>query len=294
MSVDIMAFDDDLTIMAHAVSSTLNIFNEAVVRDGKMVMTYGDDEFLSLSVTQSHECATMCYLRLRTRDMEAEWENVPLGFASTDDCKSILSTIKRAAHVSLKRNSVWYIDRQIKDIVGDRVLMTELTSNKGYLYKVEFTNGFVTYLSIVRDDREYYRPHDLSKLYFIANKNKEAISHAMTADECIVMLANVAMQTDRRVAEFVSVAEQCGGRTMVAESYRTEGVSFDGAKAMFGNGYALKLRIENEEMVVDLFGIAGSQTYILDVRRFKNMTDVYEAVKSFAALPQYVPATANS
>lgn len=294
LNTECMTFEDDLLLIASKVSSALNIFNETIVRDNKLVTIYGDDEFMALFATPHAERQDLCRLRLRTKDMEAEWDNVPLGFSLIDDGRAILSDMKRAAHASLKRNSIWYIDQQIKDVVGDRVLLTEMTSNKGYLYKVEFANGFVTYLSIIKDDKEYYQPHDVAQLYVIAKKNKEAISAPMTADECILMLVNVAMQTDRRIAEFVSVAEQCGGRTIVSDSYRTEYESFDGAKAVFDNGYAIKLRIENEEIIVELFGIFGAQTYILDVRKFRDISDVYRAVKEFASLPKYVPTQANS
>jgi hypothetical protein len=196
--------------------------------------------------------------------------------------------MRKAAHVSLKRNSIWYIDQQLKDVVGDRVVFTELTTNKGYLYKIAFTNGYITYLSITKDDKEYYKPHDMAQLYMLAKKTKEPISDPMTADECILMLVNIAMQTDKRVAEFISLTEQLGGKSLVSYSYRTPEESIDEAKAVFSNGYALKLCI-SDDIVVEVLGRYNMKTYLLDIRKFVDINDVYEAVKEFSKLPKYEP-----
>jgi hypothetical protein len=222
--------------------------------------------------------------------MAAAWNNVPLGFSQINESRGLFADMRKAAKVSLKRNSIWYIDQQIKDTVGDRVVFTELTTNKGYLYKVAFTNGFITYITIAKDDKEYYKPHDVAQLYMITQKNKEPISPPMTADECIMMLVNVAMQTDRKVSEFISIAEQCGGKTLISHSYRTEEGSVDEAKAVFSNGYALKLCIENDEIFVDALGRYNKKTYLLDRRKFTDINDVYSAVREFAVMPKYEPA----
>jgi hypothetical protein len=111
----------------------------------------------------------------------------------------------------------------------------------------------------------------------------------MTADECILMLVNVAMQADKKVSEFVSIAEQNGGKTVISHSYRTDDESVDEVKAVFRNGYALKLRIQNEKITVELLGRYNKKTYLLDVRAFDDVTDVYGALKEFAQLPQYQP-----
>lgn len=286
----IIDFEDDLLFVANKVTKALNMFNETYVSGNKLVTMYGDEDFIALFVTPDENSDEFGSLRLRTRDMGATWNNVPLGFSQINESRGLLADMKRAAHVSLKRNSVWYIDSQIKDTVGDRVVFTELTTNRGYLYKVAFTNGYVAHLSITRDDKEYYKPHDEALLYFIVNPDKTPISPAMTADECILMLINIAMQTDIRVAEFVSKAEQSGGKTSISNSYRTEEESFDEAKAVFKNGYALKLTIKNGEISVEILGrsLAG-KTYLLDVRIFDAIDNVYELIKEIAVLEQYVP-----
>lgn len=283
-------FEEDLQFIAEKVPSALNIFHETAISDNKMVVLYGNDDFIALFANPYEHKQDWCGLRLRTKDMAAKWENVPKGFSQINESRGLLSDMRKAAHVSLKRNSIWYIDRQIKDVVGDRVVFTELTTNKGYLYKIAFTNGYITYLSISKDDKEYYKSHDEAQLYVIAKKNKEPISSPMTADECILMLVNVAMQTDKRVAEFISVAEQMGGKTLISSSYRTQNESMDEAKAVFANGYALKLRIKNESLIVEILGRHNQTTYLLDNRQFSKAEDVYQLVREVSKLPKYAPS----
>lgn len=286
--LDNTCFEDDLKFVADKVSDALNIFNETVVSDNKLVTLYGNEDFIALLMSQYENRPGWGSLRLRTKDMAATWENVPVGFSQINESRGLLSDMRRAAHVSLKRNSIWYIDQQLKDVVGDRVVFTELTTNKGYLYKVAFTNGYVTYLSITKDDKEYYKPHDMAQLYMLAKKSKEPISDPMTADECILMLVNIAMQTDKRIAEFISLTEQCGGKSLISHSYRTQEESVDEAKAVFSNGYALKLRI-SDEIVVEALGRYDMKTYLLDIKKFDDINDVYGAVKEFSQLPKYEP-----
>lgn len=284
-------FEDDLEFVSNKVASALNIFCDVGVKNNMLVTMYGADEFIALIATPKEESESWCKLRLRTKDMAATWDRVPLGFSKINESRGLLSDMKRAAHVSLKRNSVWYLDKQLKDVVGDRVALTELTTNKGYLYKISFTNGYSIYLSITKDDKEYYKPHDLAALYVIAKKNKEPISSPMTLDECILMLINIAMQNDIRVAEFISVAERCGGKTLITNSYRTQDASFDEAKAVFSNGYALKLQIVNGQIIVEALGRYDKKTYSLDTRTFEKIEEVCNAVKEFASLEKFTPET---
>lgn len=291
-----MTFEEDLEFIADKAATALNIFNETVSRDNKLVTMYGQDEFIALILTPyeinpfgPNDDGQWGTLRLRTKDMAATWNNVPAGFSQINESRGLLADMRRAAKVSLKRNSVWYIDRQMQDAIGDRVVFTELTTNKGYLYKVAFTNGFITYISIVRDDKEYNKPHDVAKLYFIASKTKEPISPPMTADECIMMLINVAMQTDMKISEFISLAEQCGGRTTISHSYRTEDESVDEAKAVFANGFAMKLRVENENINAEIVGRYENKSYVLDSKTFESIEDVYDAVRHLSQMEEFKP-----
>jgi hypothetical protein len=173
-------FEDDLQFVADKVSDALNIFSETVVADNKMVTLYGNEDFIALLMTPNEDKKKWGKLRLRTRDMAATWDNVPVGFSQINESKGLLTDMRKAAHVSLKRNSIWYIDRQIKDVVGDRVIFTELTTNKGYLYKIAFTNGYITYLSITKDDKEYKE-----QLQKISNKRNKTI-YALHEDDAIL------------------------------------------------------------------------------------------------------------
>lgn len=291
-----LSFEEDLEYIADKAATALNIFNETVSDGNRMITMYGKDEFIALIVTPyednpfgENDDNEWGRLRLRTKDMAATWENVPAGFSQINESKGLLSDMRRAAKVSLKRNSIWYIDRQIQDIVGDRVVFTELTTNKGYLYKIAFTNGYVTYLSIVRDDKEYNKGHDIAQLFFIASKSKEQLSPAMTADECIMMLVNVAMQTDMKVSEFITLAEKYGGKTTISHSYRTVDNSVDEAKAVFANGFAIKLCIENGVIRAEIYGKHDNKNYLLDSKEFDNIEDVYGAIGDLAKLDTYVP-----
>ena len=283
-------FEKDLQFVADKVSTGLNMFCETVAADNKLVSLYGHDEFIALFMYPYVNKPEMGRLRLRTKDMAATWDYVPLGFSQINESRGLLADMRRAAHVSLKKNSIWYIDRQIKDVVGDRVSFTELTTNKGYLYKVVFTNGFTTYLSITKDDKEYHKPHDVAQLYFLAKKNKEPISAPMTADECIMVLVNIAMQADKRVSEFISVAEQNGGKTTISHSYRTHDESLDEVKASFKNKYSITFRIQDGELLVELFGKYNNKTYLLDIRKFENVEDVYASIKEISELEKFIPS----
>ena len=282
-------FEDDLVMVSQNVAEALNMFEETVVKDNKLVTMYGHEEFIALFITPEENNGKFGSLRLRTRDMAATYQHVPVGFSQINECKPLLNAMKKASHLSLKRNCLWYLDRQVKDVVGDRIIFTELKTNKGYLYKISFTNGHNMHLTIAKDDKEFLKGHDTAMLFMLADNSKTPISPPMTADECIMMIVNAALQPDAGMAKFISIAEQHGGRTMVAHSYRTASEAVDEAKAVFGNGYAMKLLIEDGVITVTLFGQYNNKTYLLDEREFKEIQHVYESVSEFAALPEYIP-----
>lgn len=282
-------FEDDLVMVSQNVAEALNMFEETVVKDNKLVTMYGHEEFIALFITPEENNGKFGSLRLRTRDMAATYQHVPVGFSQINECKPLLNAMKKASHLSLKRNSLWYLDRQAKDVVGDRIVFTELKTNKGYLYKVSFTNGHHIYLTIAKDDKEFLKGHDTALLFMLADKTKNPISPPMTADECILMIVNTALQPDVATAKFISLAEQYGGKTMISHSYRTTSESVDEAKAVFANGYAMKLLIQDGNVTVTLFGQYEDKTYLLDEREFNDIQHVYDSIVEFAALPPYVP-----
>ena len=179
-------FEKDLLFVANKVSNALNMFNETQAAQNKLLTVYGHDEFIALLMTVYEDRPGWGSLRLRTRDMAATWNNVPVGFSQINESKGLLASMKKAAKLSLKRNSLWYIDKQLKDTIGERIKFTEITTNRGWLYKVTFTNDYVAYLSLIKEDSDYYKSHDEAQLYFFCKKDKTPVGAPLTADECLM------------------------------------------------------------------------------------------------------------
>lgn len=283
-------FEKDLLFVANKVSNALNMFNETQAAQNKLLTVYGHDEFIALLMTVYEDRPGWGSLRLRTRDMAATWNNVPVGFSQINESKGLLASMKKAAKLSLKRNSLWYIDKQLKDTIGERIKFTEITTNRGWLYKVTFTNDYVAYLTLIKEDSEYYKSHDEAQLYFFCKKDKAPVGAPLTADECLMLLVEIAQKEDRRVAEFVNRANEYGGRSAITHSYRVTDESLDEAKCMFNNGYSMKFSIVNGELQLELYGTADDgQMYILDARAFEDVNDIFNALYEFSIAPKYVP-----
>lgn len=283
-------FEKDLLFVANKVSNALNMFNETQAAQNKLLTVYGHDEFIALLMTVYEDRPGWGSLRLRTRDMAATWNNVPVGFSQINESKGLLASMKKAAKLSLKRNSLWYIDKQLKDTIGERIKFTEITTNRGWLYKVTFTNDYVAYLTLIKEDSEYYKSHDEAQLYFFCKKDKTPVGAPLTADECLMLLVEIAQKEDRRVAEFVNRANEYGGRSAITHSYRVTDESLDEAKCMFNNGYSMKFSIVNGELQLELYGTADDgQMYILDARAFEDVNDIFNALYEFSIAPKYVP-----
>lgn len=283
-------FEKDLLFVANKVSNALNMFNETQAAQNKLLTVYGHDEFIALLMTVYEDRPGWGSLRLRTRDMAATWNNVPVGFSQINESKGLLASMKKAAKLSLKRNSLWYIDKQLKDTIGERIKFTEITTNRGWLYKVTFTNDYVAYLTLIKEDSEYYKSHDEAQLYFFCKKDKTPVGAPLTADECLMLLVEIAQKEDRRVAEFVNRANEYGGRSAITHSYRVTDESLDEAKCVFNNGYSIKFSIVNGELQLELYGTADDgQLYILDARAFEDVNDIFNALYEFSKAPKYIP-----
>lgn len=283
-------FEKDLLFVANKVSKALNMFNETQAAQNKLLTVYGHDEFIALLMTVYEDKPGWGSLRLRTRDMAATWNNVPVGFSQINESKGLLASMKKAAKLSLKRNSLWYIDKQLKDAIGERIKFTEITTNRGWLYKVTFTNDYIAYLTLIKEDSEYYKPHDEAQLYFFCKKDKTPVGAPLTADECLMLLVEIAQKEDRRVAEFVNRANEYGGRSAVTHSYRVTDESLDEAKCVFNNGYSIKFSIINGELQLELYGMADDgQMYILDARAFEDVNDIFNVLHEFSTAPKYIP-----
>ena len=64
-------FEDDLVMVSQNVAEALNMFEETVVKDNKLVTMYGHEEFIALFITPEENNGKFGSLRLRTRDMAA-------------------------------------------------------------------------------------------------------------------------------------------------------------------------------------------------------------------------------
>ena len=199
-------FTQDLEFLADRVSDALNIFNNYGIKDNQLVIQYGKMSFLSLKLEEMKDIPfPLATLRLRTRDMAASWQYVPVGFSQINESRGLLNDMMKAAHPSPKKNSLWYIDYTIKDTIGERVVLSETVERRGYLYKAVFSNGFEAYITLTPDENEYKKDHSVAEIYSISNKKKEIVGQMMTADECLLVLINIALQTDLRVAEFIKL-----------------------------------------------------------------------------------------
>ena len=280
-------FEDDLQFVATKVADSLNMFCEIMTDEHKLGVLYGRDEFIMLTVTPRENNPRVCQLRLRTKDMAGTWDNVPVGFSKINESRGLLNDMKRAAKLSLKRNSLWYIDYQIKDTIGEQVRFSEVKSKKGYFYKIEFLNGYVIHLAIEKNDQEYLKPHDEAKLYYLADKTHMPISAPMTADECIMLLINIGIQTDIRMAEFISCAEQFGAFVNVTNLYRAVDECYDEVIAKFNNQYSMKVVTKNKKITAEILGEADGKTVVIDKRDFDAITDVCIATEQLAKLPMF-------
>lgn len=282
-----MTFEEDLLSVASRVSDALNIFNEIASTENKLVVRYGKDEFIALILTPYEARPNWAHLRLRTKEMAAGWDNVPAGFSQINESRGLLNDMKQAAKVSLKRNSLWYIDYQIKETIGEQIVFTETKSKKGYAYKAEFLNGYTVHICIEKNDKEYYKSHDEAKLYYLADSKNMPISAPMTADECIMMLINIGMQTDLRMTQFIATAEQVCGRTTISSMYRVDDECYDEVKAVFANNYAMKVSIKNNKIHAEIIGIDKNDIVVVDTRDFTKIDDVCLATENLAKLEKF-------
>lgn len=281
-------FTNDLEFLANRVTDVLNIFNNRGIKDNQLVVQYGKKDFLSLKLEPMEDVPfPVATLRLRTRDMASTWRFVPEGFAMIDDSKVLFNDMLRAAHPSPKRNSLWYIESTIKDIIGDRILLAESSERRGYLFKAVLSNGFEAFITLTSDEDEYKKDHAIAELYSISNKTKDVLSQNMTADECLLVLVNMAMQNDKRSAEFVKAVEEVGGKTSVPRSYRLPEESCDEVKAVFKNGYALKFKILNDKMTLEVLGRMNGESYFITLMEYDDFDSLISFTKEITTMDPF-------
>lgn len=281
-------YENDLVYIAEHITTELNMFNDTKVRDNHLVTFYGKNDFLSLKIVE--DSANTTSLRFRTKDMGATYQNIPVGFSKLPQCKILFRDMKNAAKLSLKKNSLWYISHEIEDMVGPYIQMSELTVAKGKKKNklvVKFQNQYTAYLNLVDDIDEYHKPHNLACLYKMTNKDGLELTGAMTADECLITLCTIAMQTDLRIAKLITIAKKYGGSASTPLSYRCPDDALDTVNIVFPNQYGVKVVIQNEQIIADLIGQDNSTTYIIEKREFQNIDSLFAALSEISQLEKF-------
>lgn len=282
-------FAKDLQYVADRVTDELNIFNKMKVTSNQLIIAYTDQDFIALTIKPQKDNPDFGIMNLRTRDMAASWKNVPVGFSRINQSKGLFEDMKRAANPSMKKNGLWYIDKQIRDVIGDLVEMAEPKTNKGFKHLVKFTNGYSCYIALNKDEREYKLPHDAARLYSFVDLNGNVISDYMSADVCILQLLNKAMMTDMRAIKFVEVVSALGGKAKTTHTYRLQDETLDEVKGVFPNGYAVTFKITKTGLYIDMYSQYQNELYELDNREFKNIDDIFAYVDALAREPSFIP-----
>lgn len=286
-------FSEDLQFVADRVTDALNIFNKMKVTESQLIIAYTDQDFIALTIRPQEDHPELGTMNLRTRDMAASWKNVPVGFSQINQSRGLLEDMKRAAHPSLKKNGLWYIDKQIKDVIGDMAEVAEVKANKGFKYNLKLTNGYSCNIIMNKDELEYKLPHEAARLYALTDNNGNILSDFMTADACVLKLLNMAMMTDIRAAKFIEVVGAMGGKAKTTHSYRLQDETLDEVKGVFSNGYAVTFKITNSGLFIDMFSQYQGEMYELDNREFRNMDEVFAYIDALAQEPPFIPDPAN-
>lgn len=286
-------FKDDFQFISERIGDSLNIFEETIVDKDKLVTMYGNREVIALIIGQKDDDTTKNNntLRLRTKTMAAQWDFVPIGFSKINNSKGLLADIKKAAKVNKEKNCIWYLDRMVKECVGDCIEFSAQTScgKAKNLYKIDFKNGCKLTLTLEKNDKPFMQNREVSEIFYLANKDGQPVGNPMNINECMIVLSNIAMQADKRISEFIKRVHARGGKAKVTPIYRTKEESYDGAKAFFPNGYAMKLEIINETIRCDLIGLYDDKNYALDIREFDKIEHIYGTIIEIANLPQFKP-----
>lgn len=284
-------YTEDLQFLADKVTDALNIFNKTRVLDNQLIIAYTDKDFIAVTMAEQKDTPEYATLKLRTRDMMAAWKNVPVGFSEINESKGLLSDMKKAAHPSLKKNGLWYIDKQIKDVIGDKAEIAEIASYRGYKYKVKLTNQYECQIILTKNDKEYTLDHDVARLYALYDMNGKQLTDFLSADECLLTLMNMSMMTDIRAAKFIEHVQSIGGKAKSTHAYRLPDESMDEVKAVSPNMYAIQLRISDDDITMDILGHAEGQIYDIVQKTFEDIDKACEFVSQLIQQPQFVPPT---
>ena len=282
-------FTEDLQFVADRVSTSLNIFNKTKVTSNQLIIAYTDRDFIAVTMVEQPENPQYATLKLRTKDMAASWKNVPIGFSQINESRGLFADMKRAAHPSLKKNGLWYIDKQIKETIGEYTEVAEVASYRGYKYHVKMNNQYECYILLTKNEAEYRKPHDAACLFALQDPSGKVLCVYVTADECILTLVNMALMTDLRAAKFVETVHAIGGRAKPTHSYRLPDDSMDEVKAAFPNQYAIQLQIKNTGITMEVFSKSQDKMYEVETKTFEDMDQATEFIKELVTRAPFVP-----
>jgi hypothetical protein len=282
-------YSQDLQYLADHVTSALNIYAAIQVTPNQLIVAFTNQDYIFVSLEeQSNGLAT---LRLRTRDMAAAWQNVPAGFSQINESRGLFADMKKAAHPSLKKNCLWYIGYQIKETLGDRLKIAEVASYRNFKYRFEFTNQYSGIIQLTKDGKEYNRSHAEACIFALFNNEGQQMTEYMCTDECLLMLANMAMMKDKRAAAYVEQIMQWGGKAKVTHSYRLPTESMDEVKAALPNRYAVQLQITDKGFFIKVLtkGTDGTM-YLMEDKELSSMEEVFAYTEKLINLPVADPS----
>lgn len=275
----------DLENIARDAQQKLNIFCKTKVEDDSIIIAYGKNDFIYLKLYDYD--GKYAYLRLRTKDMTAVWNYVPVGFSNLGN--GLWADMKRAAHPSFKKNALWYIDSEIRATIGNRLAITNTSINRGYSYKIRLSNGHNVFISLVKNEAEYKKKLGLANIFIVCDRNQKPLFAPMTVQECLIYVLNISLQSDIRVTKFVEKAHSLGGKACTVTSYRLPEESLDKAKALFPNGYGCALSITDKEILLQLYAQDATDVYALDERVFETFDGVLAGIEELSKMPKFDP-----
>lgn len=281
-------YSQDLQFLADNVTSALNIYAATKITENQLIVAFTNQDYISIFLEpQENGLAT---LRLRTRDMSAAWQNVPVGFSQINESRGLFNDMKKAAHPSLKKNCLWYIGYQIKEILGDRLTIAEVASYRNFKYRFEFSNQYNGIIQLTKDGKEYNRSHAEARIFALFNNEGQQMTDYMCTDECLLTLSNMAMMKDKRAASFVEQVIQWGGKAKVTHSYRLPTESMDEVKAALPNRYAIQLQIKDSGFFIKVLtkGTDGTM-YLMEDKELSSMQDVLTYTEQLINLPVVDP-----
>lgn len=278
-------YRDDLMWIAMEAQNKLNIFCKTKVEDDSIIIAYGKSDFIYLKIFNQND--NWASLKLRTKDMSAQWDYVPVGFSKLGD--GLWADMKRAAHPSFKKNALWYLDSEVRLTIGNRMAISNTSLNRGYMYKIRLSNGHIFFVALSKNEADYKKKLSLSNVFVICDRQQRPLLKPMTVQECLLYILNLSLKEDIRATKFVEKVHSLGGKACTVTSYRLPEESLDKAKAAFPNGYGASFSITDADMSIQIYGQGNQEAYLLDEKSFDKIEDVLAEIEDLSKMPKFEP-----